>query len=285
MSDEITDDDFRSLLGKKPTDLLPPVRLFPDDGRIPTTTAASRHPIAEYFTKDARAYASSNVYASVVDKPSTFGVSGKAKNMTDRMECMFQFGHVGEAWPLPLAIRDYGGSGLSYPFSPLGYMLYHDRQNNIRLAMDDSLFEKTDRGREALDAATRVAFAALIGGSAMAPRYLIEVGTAKPTIASADGVISLRQAIAGNTDSGGYSALWCHMQWYKRLYADPSGEETAAMVLRKTIDQCSDDERVAFSAIAAAADDFGHRWKRGEWFSTNGAQKTTALLHTVLGVK
>lgn len=269
-------DEFRALLLRDPQDILGSPSLFPPDGRIDFDPKPVQHPVAQYFTPIGRSYAASNRYAAV-----SVGDLSR-KNPIENPRGKFRYGHIGVDWPAPMCYEDGGGMGVSHPFTPLGYMLYHDRRNNISLVMDD-LAESPPRRGEALVDAERIAITALLGGSAWATRYLLEVGRARDAIASGDGKydgLSLQRTIT-RACSVDYSACWCHMTWHSRLFVDPSGHEVATMVMKKRLEECTPEERYRFSAIAEAADDFGERWKRGEWYKGRGA---SAALKSLLGV-
>lgn len=270
------DTDFSSLMRRSVTDILGPVQHLPPEHRLERVMPKERHPIAEFFTKKGRenaigcSYAPANMsrYHSYADESSP--------TMNYRPSSKFRYGYLPKDWPAPLAYRDAYGAGLSYQYSPLGYMLYHDRSRAIALVMDDDNTYSSETAERELAKIESIALHALLIGSPRAGRYMLEVGRARDTWIKNNRNIPIQNMLGGDTSQ---SAIWLHTYQFARLWADPSGDEVATMILGKSSQDCSDTERVTFATIARHADDFQERWMRGEWWSgSSGVQSTLKIL-------
>lgn len=226
------------------------------------------HAIARFFTKRARENAAGLQFVSAREDRQ-FHLYGPEVDSDDEKRAILNgerlqyvrvswfWGAVAPlAWPLPVAVKDRVGAGLSYPFSPLGYLIYHDRSQRVT----DQASERS-RDRQAQRA---YAWAATMGESPWAARIASEF--------MRDRSLSNTMIRAGLLD--------------RRVYVDPQPKEVAHAVVGRPLTECTPTEQALWADVETAAADFGERWLAGAWWTAGakGAPARSPALDVLLGV-
>lgn len=260
---------------------------LPPPERIPFTAPTGPHPIATYFTPNARKYAASNNYAPL----HIFGTrreiaieSATDTNYTNpdsdaRMRFM-QWGYAPSAWPCPLTRADYSGAGVAYNPSPLGYMLYHDRQSRAELATRERDWSSWDT---ALPMMREFAMEALTLGVPHAHAYLQELADWTESAGNGRPLAAVRSGRALRPWGGTPLIHWSRGN-VQTVFSDPTGVMVATMILGGPLSAMEGENIQLWALIHDQAEDFGTRWKRGEWYNDTDTPGQQASLRTLLRV-